>query len=220
MPVRLRMSEEDVARFAVRRFEFPGVDIKTRQTRCYPNNELAVHALGYVAAISEQDLQRIDRAAYSGTTLIGKLGVESAYEPQLHGTNGFREVLVNAQGRSVRPAGRAHARPARQGAHCGPGPAAHPRHARRSAWPRKMLGGQARRGRRASTRRTATCIALVSRPGFDPNLFGRGLTRAEYAALNERHRPAAVQPRAARHLSVRLDDQAGHRARRPRHTTR
>src|SRR5207302_9761009 len=97
VPIRLRMSDEDIARFAVRRFEFPGLDIKTRQTRWYPNGELAVHALGYVGAISEQDLRHIDRAAYAGTSLIGKLGVESAYEPELHGTNGFREVLVNAQ---------------------------------------------------------------------------------------------------------------------------
>ena len=101
VPIRLRMSDEDVARFAVRRFEFPGLDIKTRQTRWYPNGGLAVHALGYVGAISEQDLKHIDRATYAGTSLIGKLGVESAYESQLHGNNGFREVLVNAQGRSV-----------------------------------------------------------------------------------------------------------------------
>ena len=67
VPIRLRMSDEDVARFAVRRFEFPGLDIKTRQTRSYPNRDLAVHALGYVGAISEQDLERIDPAAYSGT---------------------------------------------------------------------------------------------------------------------------------------------------------
>ncbi len=105
VPIRLRMSDEDVARFAVRRFEFPGLDIKTRQTRFYPSQGLAVHALGYVGAISEQDLERIDRAAYAGTTLIGKLGVESADEPQLHGTNGFRELLVNAQGRSVEKQG-------------------------------------------------------------------------------------------------------------------
>ena len=95
------MSDEDVARFAVRRFEFPGLDIKTRQTRWYPNGALAVHALGYVGAISEQDLAHIDRNAYAGTSLMGKLGVESAYEKELHGNNGFREVLVNAQGRSV-----------------------------------------------------------------------------------------------------------------------
>src|SRR5207253_752159 len=101
VPIRLRMSDEDVARFAVRRFEFQGLDIKTRQTRWYPNGELAVHALGYVGAISEQDLKHIDRAAYAGTALIGKLGVESAFERELHGTNGYREVLVNALGRSV-----------------------------------------------------------------------------------------------------------------------
>src|SRR6186713_2517550 len=101
VPIRLRMTEEDIARFAVRRFEFPGVNIKTRQTRWYPNIDLAVHALGYVAAISESDLEKIDRQAYAGTTLIGKLGVEAAYEKELHGTNGFREVLVNASGRSV-----------------------------------------------------------------------------------------------------------------------
>src|SRR5437870_1069862 len=86
VPIRLRMSDEDVARFAVRRFEFQGLDIKTRQTRWYPNGELAVHALGYVGAISEQDLKHIDRAAYAGTALIGKLGVESAFERALRGT--------------------------------------------------------------------------------------------------------------------------------------
>src|SRR5579871_764549 len=88
VPVKLRMSDEDVATFAVRRFEFPGLDIKTRQTRSYPYGDLAVHALGYVGAISEADLKHINAAAYAGTSLIGKLGVESAYEPQLHGTNG------------------------------------------------------------------------------------------------------------------------------------
>jgi penicillin-binding protein 2 len=96
VPVRLRMSDEDVARFAVRRFEFQGLDIKTRQTRSYPNGDLGVHALGYVGAISEADLAHIDRAAYSGTALIGKQGVESAYETKLHGINGSREILVNA----------------------------------------------------------------------------------------------------------------------------
>src|ERR1700740_1111836 len=101
VPIRLRMSDEDVARFAVRRFEFRGLDIKTRQSRFYPNGDLAVHALGYVGAISEQDLKHIDRAAYAGTALIGKLGVERMYDGGLHGANGFREVLVNAQGRSV-----------------------------------------------------------------------------------------------------------------------
>ena len=183
VPVRLRLSEEDIARFAVRRFMFPGVDIKTRQTRSYPNNDLAVHALGYVAAISEQDFQRIDRAAYSGTSLIGKLGVESAYEPQLHGTNGFREVLVNAQGRSV----------ARQGALTPNLRVKSPKSGEDLLltidMPAQRVAEEALVDKRGAVvaidPQNGDVITLVSRPGFDPNLFGRGLTRAEYAALNE-----------------------------------
>jgi len=182
VPIRLRMTDEDIARFAVRRFEFPGVDIKTRQTRWYPNTELAVHALGYVAQISEQDLEKIDRAAYAGTTLIGKLGVEAAYEKELHGTNGFREVLVNAKGRSVDkgkliPDLREQA------------PVAGSDIILTLDLPTQRVAEEALADKRASLvaidPKNGDVIALVSRPGFDPNLFGRGLTRAEFKALNE-----------------------------------
>lgn len=181
VPVRLRLSEDEIARFAVRRFEFPGVDIKTRLARSYPHGEVAVHALGYVSAISEQDLTRIDRAAYTGTTLIGKLGVESAFEKELHGMNGFREVLVNSQGRSVQ----------REGAlvqdldHSNPTAGkdlilALDLNVQRAA--EEALG--ANRGAVvALDPRNGDVIALVSRPGFDPHLFGRGLTRVEYDTL-------------------------------------
>jgi penicillin-binding protein 2 len=183
VPVRLRMSEEDVARFAVRRFEFPGLDIKTRQTRFYPEGEVAVHALGYVGAISEPDLQRIDRAAYSGTALIGKLGVESAYEHELHGGNGFREILVNALGRSVQ----------RQGVLV-------PNLRTHSPTPGDDLVlsldlavqevaetalADHRGAVVALDPHTGDVIALASRPGFDPSLFARGITRAEYTTLTE-----------------------------------
>ena len=181
VPIRLRMSEEEIARFAVHRHQFPGVDIRTRLTRFYPNGELAVHALGYVAAIGEADLGRIDRSAYAGTTLIGKLGVESAHEKELHGTNGFREVLVNAQGRSVQKQG-------------GLAPDL------RSRAPRagtdlvlsidlvaQQAAEQALAGRRgavvAMDPANGDVLVLASRPGFDPGLFGRGLTRAEYRNL-------------------------------------
>ena len=181
VPILLRMSDEDVARFAVHRFEFPGLDIKTRQTRWYPNGSLAVHALGYVGAISEQDLKHIDRAAYAGTSLIGKLGVESAYERELHGTNGSREVLVNAQGRSVE----------RQGAFV---PKLHTRaptagddllltldlKVQRAA--ESALAGH-RGAVVALDPNNGDVLALVSLPGFDPTLFGRGITTAEYRAL-------------------------------------
>jgi penicillin-binding protein 2 len=188
VPIRLRMSDEDVARFAVRRFEFPGLDIRTRQTRWYPNGGLAVHALGYVGAISEQDLKHIDRATYAGTSLIGKLGIESAYESQLHGNNGFREVLVNAQGRSVE----------RQGAFV-------PNLRTKPPTPGadlvlsidlkvQRVAEAALAGHRGAVvaldPKNGDVLALVSLPGFDPTLFGRGITAGEYGTLsNDIDRP-------------------------------
>ena len=189
VPILLRMSDEDVARFAVRRFEFPGLDIKTRQTRWYPNGDVAVHALGYVGAISEQDLKHIDRAAYAGTALIGKLGVESTFERELHGSNGFREVLVNAQGRSVE----------RQGAFI-------PTNLRTKAPTAgddlmltidlqvQRVAEAALAGHRGAVvaldPNNGDVLALVSLPGFDPTLFGRGITAAEYGRLqNDIDRP-------------------------------
>ena len=183
VPIRLRMSEEDIARFAVHRFEFPGVDIATRQTRWYPNNDLAVHALGYVAAISESDLEKIDRQAYAGTTLIGKLGVEAAYEKELHGANGFREVLVNAQGRSVTSIGEFH--PELKVRAASPGDdlmLSLDMPSQRAA--EEMLKDK-RGALVAIDPQSGDVLALVSRPGFDPNLFGRGLTRAEFKDLND-----------------------------------
>lgn len=183
VPVRLRMSDEDVARFAVRRFEFQGLDIKTRQTRSYPNGDMAVHALGYVGAISEADLSHIDRAAYSGTALIGKQGVESAYETKLHGVNGSREILVNAQGRSVDKQGafiptlNIHA------------PTAGDDIVLAMDLKVQRAAEDALAGRRgalvAIDPNNGDVIAMTSRPGFDPNLFGRGITRAEYGSLKD-----------------------------------
>ena len=181
VPIRLRMSDEDVARFAVRRFEFPGVDIKTRQTRSYPYGQLAVHALGYVGAISEQDLARINAAAYEGTALIGKLGVESTYEGELHGTNGFREILVNAQGRSVDKLGTLTPQLRTQAPVAGEDLIlALDLETQRAA---EEALGEHRGAVVALDPRNGDVLALASRPGFDPNLFARGLTRAEYARL-------------------------------------
>ena len=181
VPIRLRMSDEDVARFAVQRFEFPGVNIETRQTRAYPYGELAVHALGYVGALSASDLQRIDTAAYAGTALIGKLGVESAYESKLHGTNGYREILVNAQGRSVEKMGlitpKLRTRSPTAGADL---ILSLDLAVQRAA--EEGLG--AHRGAVvALDPATGDVLALASRPAFDPNQFARGLTREEYTAL-------------------------------------
>ena len=188
VPIRLHMSDEDVARFAVRRFEFPGVDIKTRQTRWYPNGDLAVHALGYVGAISEEDLKHIDRASYAGTALIGKLGVESTYEEALHGQNGFREVLVNALGRSVE----------RQGAFVPnlrtKAPSAGEDLLLSIDLKLQRVAEAALAGHRGAVvaldPANGDVLTLVSLPGFDPNLFARGITPAEYGTLaNDIDRP-------------------------------
>ncbi len=101
VPVRLQLSEEELATFAVHRPDFPGVEVRPRLTRYYPLGGTGVHALGYVGAISEKDQERIDTANYAGTTLIGKLGVERAFEDELHGETGYQQLLVNAQGRRV-----------------------------------------------------------------------------------------------------------------------
>jgi len=183
VPVRLRLTDDEIGRFAVHRYEFPGVDLATRQTRHYPYGSLGVHALGYVSAISEQDLERIDRASYAGTTLIGKLGVESAFEPQLHGHNGFRQILVNAQGRSVQ----------RQGAYA---PVLHSQ----PPTPGEDLIlsidltaqeaaedglGDHRGAVVAIDPRNGDVLALASKPGFDPAEFARGISRSEYAELSD-----------------------------------
>ncbi len=181
VPIKLALDDEEMARFAVHRYEFTGVDIRTRLSRHYPFGAMAVHALGYVAAISEQDLTHIDSATYAGTSLIGKLGVEGAYENELHGTPGYREVLVNAAGRPVE----------RQGAYT---PKLNTRQpvagsdlilsldmrVQRAA--EDALSGK-RGAAIAIDPHTGDVIALASTPGFDPNAFARGLTTKQYDAL-------------------------------------
>jgi penicillin-binding protein 2 len=181
VPIRFRLNEEQIARFAVNRHQFPGVDIQARSTRFYPFGSLGVHALGYVGAISEADLERIDRATYLGTSLIGKLGVEAARETELHGTNGYREILVNAQGRSVQKQGglvpdlRTLA------------PKAGTDLILSIDLPAQQAAEEGFSGRRGAAiaidPHTGDVLAMASLPGFDPGIFGRGITRAEYRAL-------------------------------------
>jgi penicillin-binding protein 2 len=183
VPVRLQLSEEELARFAVNRPDFPGVEVRPRLTRYYPLGGTGVHALGYVSAISEQDQERIDTANYAGTTLIGKLGIERAYEDDLHGETGYQQLLVNAQGRRVERVGLTA-----------------PDLERREPMAGKDLylavdarvqkaAEDALAGRRAAVvaidPNNGDVLAFVSTPTFDPNGFARGLTYAEYAALSE-----------------------------------
>jgi penicillin-binding protein 2 len=106
LPIRTRLTEEEVARFAVNRFRFPGFDIKARLFRSYPNGDVASHAIGYIGRINEADVRRIDAAGlstnYKGTDHIGKLGIEGAYEKELHGVTGSEQVEIDAGGRAIR----------------------------------------------------------------------------------------------------------------------
>src|SRR4051812_19977272 len=187
VPIRLRLTEEEIARFAVHRFEFPGVDIATRLTRWYPHGEHAVHALGYVAAISEDDVKKLEKedqlSKYAGTSLIGKLGIEASYEEELHGTDGSRQILVNAAGKSVD----------KQGTLKADLPVTKPVAGRDVVTtidlPTQLIAEQGLIGRRGAVvaidPANGDVLALVSTPGFDPNPFTRGLTRAEYGELRD-----------------------------------
>jgi penicillin-binding protein 2 len=182
VPIKLLLSEEEMARFAVHRYQFSGVDIRARLARHYPLHEMGVHAIGYVSAINEQDLKQIDSAEYAGTSLIGKLGVEGAYEEQLHGKPGFREIEVNAAGRPVDKQGgyasKLATRPPVAGEDLILGMDVRV----------QKVAEEALVGKRGSVvaldPKTGDIIALASTPGFDPNDFVRGLSVAQYAALS------------------------------------
>src|SRR5450432_210742 len=178
VPIKLQLNDDEMAVFAVHRWQFSGIDIHARLARYYPLKEIAVHAIGYVSAINEEDLKQIDSAEYAGTSLIGKVGVEGAYEQQLHGKPGFREIEVNAAGRPVE----------KQGGY------ASKLHTRAPVAGEDLILGmdvkvqkvaeEALAGKRGSIvaldPSTGDIIALASTPGFDPNDFVRGLTVEHY----------------------------------------
>lgn len=182
-PVKLQLTEEELATFAVRRQDFPGVEIRPRLTRFYPLGASSVHALGYVSAISEEDKKTLNIEEYAGTTLTGKSGVERAYEQDLHGDTGFQQMLVNAQGRRVEALGRGPVELQRKEPVAGNDLyLTIDQHV-------QQVAEEALRGQRASAvaidPKSGDIIAFVSTPAFDPNLFARGLTRKEYLALTD-----------------------------------
>ena len=183
VPIKLQLTEVELARFAARRHQFPGVEIRPRLTRHYPLAESSVHAIGYVGAISEDDKKRLNMDDYAGTTLTGKNGVEYAYEDELHGSAGFQQLLVNAQGRSVERIGNEAAKLERKE------PVAGNDLILTIDVRVQQAAEEALRGQRASAvaidPANGDIIAFVSTPAFDPNLFARGLTRPEYLALTE-----------------------------------
>lgn len=175
VPLRFHLSDEEVARFAIDRHRFPGVDIVAGLSRHYPHGPLAAHALGYVGRVDERDLQRIDASDYSGTTHIGKVGVEKTYEDLLHGTVGFSQVETNAEGRVLRTLVRT---PPVPGDNLYLTLDAELQNVAEQAF--EDNAGAAV----VIDPNNGDVLAFVSQPTYDPNLFVNGIDTETYHALN------------------------------------
>ncbi|MBX9794761.1 MAG: penicillin-binding protein 2 [Burkholderiaceae bacterium] len=180
LPIRTKLTDEEVARFTAQRYRFPGVDVKARLFRNYPLGEVGSHLLGYIGRINQAEKEVIDEledaANYRGTEYIGKLGVEQSYESDLHGTTGFEEVETSASGRAVR---RLHSNPATPG-----NTVVLSIDIRLQALVETLFGD--RRGALvAIDPRNGEVLAFVSKPTFDPNLFVDGIDVESWRELNE-----------------------------------
>lgn len=179
VPIRTRLSDEEVARFAAQRYRFPGVELRARLFRQYPMGETASHLLGYIGRVSGKDEDRIDTFArpanYSGTDYIGKIGVESSYEEQLHGTTGFEQVEITAGGRPVRTLARTASVPGDN--------LILSVDIRLQQIVERAFGD--RRGALIAIEpSTGDILAFVSKPTFDPNMFVEGIDPTNWDALN------------------------------------
>ncbi|MCH8261464.1 MAG: penicillin-binding protein 2 [Proteobacteria bacterium] len=174
IPLKFNLSEGEVARFSVERHKIPGAKVIARPYRYYPEESGLVHALGYVARIDEKDLQKIDESDYLGTTHIGKLGVEKAYEDILHGRVGHQQVEVNAQGRIIRVLERTPPEP-------GQNIYLTLDLSLQSAASKIMQG---KRGSIvAMDPDNGDILAFVSSPAYDPNPFVNGIDSKSYKVL-------------------------------------
>lgn len=176
VPVKLRLTDQDIARVSEERYRLPGVNISVELARHYPYGPLFSHALGYVSRISESEQEKLDEELYAGTSLIGKTGIEKYYEEQLHGKPGYQHVETNAHGQLIRVLKRTP--PVR-----GDDLVLHlDYHLQRLA--ADALG--TRRGAIVAIDPTSGgVLAFVSNPGFDPNPFVGGVPAKTYKALQE-----------------------------------
>ncbi|MGV0959206.1 MAG: penicillin-binding protein 2 [Limnohabitans sp.] len=180
LPIRTRLTDEEVARFSAQRYRFPGVDIKARLFRQYPFGELASHVIGYIGRINVREKERIEEddeaGNYRGTEYIGKLGVEQRYERELHGITGVNQVETSAGGRATRSLS---SRPAIPGKNV-----VLSIDIRLQKMVEDLFG--TRRGALvALDPNTGEVLAFVSKPTFDPNLFVDGIDSENWQLLNE-----------------------------------
>jgi len=174
IPVKLQMSEADVARFAVHRWRFPGVEVVPYLTRYYPEGALLAHVIGYVGRIDEEDRQRLESSRYAGASHVGKTGIERQYEDLLLGTVGFERVETDVRGRALSTLSRV---PPKQGRNLYLTLDLELQRAAAAAFDGQPGSAV------AIDPRNGEVLAMVSLPGFDPNLFVNGISRRDYAAL-------------------------------------
>lgn len=179
LPIKLRLTEEEVARFAANRFRFPGVDINARLFRNYPQGLSASHAIGYIGRINDKDLEALEAEGklsnYRGSDHLGKIGIEESYEEDLHGQTGFEQVEIDAGGRAVRSLSRQEP----------------------TAGSNLILSldvklqqiaekafGKYRGSLVAIDPKNGEILTFVSQPGFDPNLFVDGIDQVSWDEYN------------------------------------
>ena len=180
LPIRTRLTDAEVAKFAAQRYRFPGVEIKARLFRSYPYGELASHVIGYIGRINRSEKDKIDdsddQANYRGTEYIGKLGVEQSFENVLHGTTGVERIETSAGGRAVRKLASSPSTP-------GDGVMLSI-DIKLQKLIEDMFG--TRRGALvALDPKTGQVLAFVSKPTFDANLFVEGIDQENWQLLNE-----------------------------------
>jgi penicillin-binding protein 2 len=172
--LRLNLNEEEVALFSVNRHRFAGVDVVAGLNRFYPLGEELVHAIGYVARIDEDDVKQLNASNYSGTTHIGKLGIEKSYESLLHGEVGYQQVEVNAQGRVIRVLDRTAPKPGED------------LHLTIDISLQRIAIDALKNKRGAIVAIdpvNGDVLTFVSSPGYDPNKFVNGIDSKSYKAL-------------------------------------
>ncbi len=179
LPIRTRLSDDEVARFAANRYRFPNIEMKARVLRKYPFGESVAHIIGYISRINDKDLERLETEGeldnYRGSQHIGKIGIEQSYEKELHGVTGFEEIETDAEGRSVRVLSRTPPIPGNN----------------------LILSidvklqkavdiafGNRRGALVALDPNNGEILAFVSKPGFDANLFIGGIDHENWNLLN------------------------------------
>ncbi|MFM2426425.1 MAG: putative cell division penicillin-binding protein 2, partial [Pseudomonadota bacterium] len=186
VPIRTRLTDEEVARFAAQRYRFPGVEIRARLFRNYPYGQTASHVIGYIGRINPAEKGKIeeseDAGNYRGTDYIGKLGVEQSYETQLHGTTGVQQMETSAGGRAVRRLNSSQAIP---GNSVVLSIDIKLQKLVEDLYVIEDLYGTRRGALVALDPKTGEVLAFVSKPTFDPNLFVDGIDSENWQALNE-----------------------------------